>query len=168
METLTPIKSRQSPREVLEADFEPLRGHLPIRGGWGYTREDACVIDKHDSCVEPGVPFHGVGIESVFVEKRIYEELIIFRRPGEQFSGIEWKLVSQSVISELERDFDRLVYEISAFRDCDWEELRAEFEGPRGYGTPHFDSAAHEKTRQGKMMKITREFWFDITSFYRS
>jgi hypothetical protein len=64
------------------------------------------------------------------------------------------------------RAFDKLVFEITAFSDKDWEELKTEFEGPQGDGNPEFDAEAHERKRQEKMVRFTREFWFDITSFY--
>lgn len=166
MHAFYPIKSKESPREILACDFKSLRGGLPIRGGWGYSLEDACIIDKSDPLVDPSVPFDGVGLEYVFVEKRIYEEMIIFRPDGEKFSGIKWKLQQQSTLHEGERVFDKLVFEITAFPEKDWEDLRAEFEGPQGYGHPKFDDEAHERERQEKMVRVTREFWFDITSFY--
>jgi len=166
VQPLNPITSEKSPREVLAADFKSLRGGLPIRGGWGYTKLDACIIDKNDPLVDPALPFNGVGVEYVFVEKRIYEEMIIFRLDGEKFSGISWNLLEQSVLHEAGRTLDKLVFEISAVPDADWEELKAEYEGPRGYGTLGFDEDAHERRRQEKTLRFTREFWFDITSFY--
>lgn len=166
MQPLYPIKSKESPREILAADFKSLRGGLPIRGGWGYSQEDACIIDRNDPLVDPSVPFDGVGLEYLFVEKRIYEEMIIFRPAGEQFSGIEWNLLEQSTLHEGERVFDKLVFEITAFPDKNWEELKAEFEGAQGHGHPEFEPEAHEKKRQEKMVRLTREYWFDITSFY--
>jgi hypothetical protein len=166
VQPLYPITSKESPREILAADFKSLRGGLPIRGGWGYTKEDACIIDKNDPLVDPALPFDGVGVEYVFVEKRIYEEMIILRPAGEKFSGIQWNLHVKDLLHETGRSFDRLIFDISAFRDNDWEELKAEFEGPQGYGTPDFDEEAHERKRQEKMVRFTREFWFDITSFY--
>jgi len=105
-------------------------------------------------------------VEYVFVEKRIYEEMIIFRPKGEKFSGIRWELQQQSTVHEGRKVFDKLVFEITAFPEKDWEELKAEFEGPQGYGHPGFDCEAHERKRQEKMVRFTREFWFDITSFY--
>ncbi|PIP05010.1 MAG: hypothetical protein COX52_14290 [Syntrophobacterales bacterium CG23_combo_of_CG06-09_8_20_14_all_48_27] len=165
MQPLFPIKSKESPRDILAADFKSLHGGLPIRGGWGYSQEDACIIEKNDPLVDKSLPFDGVGVEYVFVEKRIYEEMIIFRPDGEKFSGIKWKLQEQS-LHECGRVFDRLVFEITAFPDNDWEELKAEFEGTQGYGHPDFDAEVHEKKRQEKMVQFTREFWFDITSFY--
>ena len=70
------IEAAHSPREILAADFKSLGGELPIHGGWGYSLEDAAVIDKNDPTVPSGMPFDGVEIEYVFVEKRIYEELL--------------------------------------------------------------------------------------------
>lgn len=102
-------------------------------------------LDKNDPLVDQALPFDGVGMEYVFVEKRIYEEMIIFRPDGEKFSGIRWNLQEQSLLQEAGRFFDRLIFEITAFRDSDWEELKAEFEGPQGYGTPRFNAEAHEK-----------------------
>lgn len=112
------------------------------------------------------MPFDGIGIEYVFVEKRIYEEMIIFRPEGEKFSGISWELQQQRLFHEGERIFAKLVFEITAYPDKNWEELKAEFEGPQGYGHPEFDSEAHERKRQEKMVRFTRDFWFDITSYY--
>ena len=166
MQPLSPITSKESPREILAADFKSLRGGLPIRGGWGYTKSDACIIDKNDPLVDPALPFDGVGVEYVFVEKRIYEEMIIFRLDGEKFSGLRWNLMEQSLLQEAGRSFDKLVFEITALPENDWEELKAEFEGPQGHGTPGFDEEVHERKRQEKMLRFTREFWFDITSFY--
>lgn len=163
MQPLNQIESEESPREILAADFKL---SLPIRGGWGYSQADACIIDKNDPSVDPAFPFNGVGVEHAFVEKRIFEEMIIFREPGEKFSGIKWKPQGQELHSDKERVFDRLVYEITAFPENDWEELKAEFEGPRGYKHPDFDMVAHEKKRQEKSVSFTREFWFDITSFH--
>ena len=160
---LKTIASRESPREIIAADSKI---DLPIRGGWGYTQADACIIDKNDPVVDRTVPFDGVALEYLFVEKRIYEEMIIFRQGDEKFAGIRWDLDTQHLVTEGERSFDRLIFNITAFPCNDWEELKAEFEGPRGHDTSGFDEEAHERKRQKKIMHFTREFWFDITSFY--
>jgi len=95
-----------------------------------------------------------VSVEYVFVEKRIYEEMIIFRPEGEKFSGIKWNLLEQSMLYDDGRVFDRLIFEITAFPDNAWEELKAEFEGPQGYG-PDFDAEEHQRKRQEKMVRFT-------------
>ncbi len=61
----------------------------------GISKNDAVVIDKDDPINPIGIPFDGVSIEYIFVEKRIYEELIIFRPPNDRYSGIAWNLIKQ-------------------------------------------------------------------------
>ena len=64
-----------SPREASDKYPGP---DLPIRGGWGYTKEDACIIDKNDPIIDPDspIPFYGVGYEKIFVERRIILSLL--------------------------------------------------------------------------------------------
>lgn len=166
MELPTPLITRESPREIIAADFASLNGGLPIQGGWGYTKDQACIIVKDDPLVDPSRPFDGVGIEHVFVEKRIHEEMIIFQPRGEQFSGIQWTLLKQSLVHDDARSYDHLVFEITGFRDADWEALKAEATGPNGFEHPDFDMQAHQNKRQAAMVRFNRDFWFDITSFF--
>lgn len=72
------LKPLESPRQIILEDFQI---DLPISGGWGYDIQSACVIDKYDPTVNKEMPFDGISIEYIFVEKRIYEEMIIFREP---------------------------------------------------------------------------------------
>lgn len=165
MQLPEPLRTKESPREILAADFKSLRGGLPIQGGWGYSKEDACVIQKDDPLVDSNLPFDGIGIEYVFVEKRIYEEMIIFQPEGGKYSEIRWSLQKQALVNDGDRRYDHLVFEVTSFRDADWDALKAEFGGPHGFGTPGFDEAAHENKRREKMIRLTRDFWFDVTSF---
>lgn len=145
MSAINPIDMQQPPREVLSACFKSLNGGLPIHGGWGYSHNDACIIDKDDPLVNASLPFNGVAVEYVFVEKRIYIEMIIHRPRGDGFSGIKWKLHSQNLITESERKFDQLVFEITAIADKYWEILKTEFEGEYDYHHPDFDIVLHDK-----------------------
>ncbi|MBT7087635.1 hypothetical protein HN928_01540, partial [bacterium] len=71
---LPKIKLSKIPRGIIAADFKSLRGEIPIRGGWGYTQKDACIIDKNDPSIDPELPFDHAEWESIFIEKRIYQE----------------------------------------------------------------------------------------------
>ena len=166
MHTIKPIETNRSPREILADHFESLGDELPIRGGWGYTKPDACIIDKNDPAVDTALPFDWIGIQNVFVEKRIYEEMIISRPEGEMFSGIKWDLQEQHLIEEGGQYYDRLIFEITGFKKDDWEHLKGEWEGPAGIDHPDFDILSHEKKREDLQVSITREFWFDITNFH--
>jgi len=159
------IKSNETPRQVIFEDYKSLNGELPIAGGWGYTKADAVIIDKNDPVVPEGLPFDGVGIEYVFAEKRIYEELIIFRVLGEPYAGIRWDRVEQRLESHDGRNYDILNYEVTAFLESDWYELKEEFESNNFFENSPEGYQAHQKKREGKMISYTTEYWFDITSF---
>lgn len=161
------ISSKESPREILSTDFISLGGDLPIKGGWGYTLDDAVIIDKNDSVVPKG-PFNGIGYEYVFVEKRIYEELIIFRPKNERYSGIKWNLLQQKLIKHNDRRYDVLTFEVTALPDKDWEELKTEWDGLNRDNFPEFDVDAHRKKKEFLTIHYVTEYWFDITSFYGS
>ena len=160
------IRSQETPRQIIFEDYKSLDGELPITGGWGYTKDDAVIIDKNDPVVPEGLPFDGVSIEYVFVEKRIYEELIIFRLLGEPYAGISWDQIEQSLESHDGRHYDVLIYEVTAFSESDWNELKDEWENNNYFKDSPEGFQAHEEKRVSKIIKYTTEYWFDITSFF--
>ena len=156
------LLTRESPRQII---FEDFKIDLPISGGWGYDFESACVIDKNDSTVSQVIPFNGVSIEYVFVEKRIYEEMIIFREAHEKYSGIRWELEKQELLFKRDRPYDKLIFNVVGFTDEVWTELTTRFEELKNTGKlellPELDAY-----RESKAYKFVREYYFDITSFY--
>lgn len=150
---------------MLAADFKSV-GELPIRGGWGYSRDDAVVIDRNDPIVPRRRPFDGVGLEYVFVEKRIYEELVIFRPHDDRYSGIQWHLLEQRLLHDGDKAYDVLTVEVTALHDRDWNELKAEWEGPGGHGSPGFDEEAHLRKRLARTDRYVTTYWFGISSFF--
>jgi len=161
------ITSMATPRKQIATDFE-LLDELPIRGGWGYTLEDAVIIDKNDPVVPKDQCFSGIGIEKLFVEYRIYEELIISRPENDRYDEIEWKLLKQSLTGSNGRKYDLLAYEVTALPDKDLEKLNAEWAGPNGYESPGFDLDAYMKKHDSHTIRYVTEYWFDITSFFGS
>lgn len=157
------LPAHEDIRTILAADF-PSRGPLPICGGWGYTRETACIIDKHDPSIPPGVPFDGVRVEYEFVARRLWEEMIIFRAPGEKFAGIEWELTSQRTTVIDGRRYDRLCFHVTALPKALDAELSAEWEA--NLDNLDFDLEAHLTRRTAAQVHRDVEYWFDITSYY--
>lgn len=158
------LVTKETPREILKQDFKI---DFPISGGWGYTRDQAVVIDKYDKAVNQEEAFDGVGIEYKFVEKRIYEEMIVFMPKGERYSGIGWKLVKQNLINTNNRNFDKLTFSISALLEKDFDLLKKEMEDI--FAKDPSDKLSIEKNltkKAEKTITIIRDFWFDITSFY--
>jgi hypothetical protein len=154
--------TKESPRQII---FEDFKLDLPITGGWGYDFENACVIDKNDSIVSKGVPFNGVSIEYVFVEKRIYEEMVIFRQANEKYSGIRWELEKQELLFKDNKPYDKLTFNVVGFTDEIWDELTSRFEAIQKSGKLELISEL-DTYRESKALRLVREFYFDITSFY--
>lgn len=154
-----------TPRKIISEDF-PSVGDMPIMGGWGYSIEDAVIIDKNDPTVEKGMPFDGVGLEYVFVEKRIYEELIIFREQDDRCAGIKWNLLKQETQLNNGKRYDVLEFEVTGFLEKHWLELKDEWEGLNGFASPDFDIEAHTQKSDSLMFRYVTQYYFDITSFF--
>jgi len=152
----------EPPRQIILEDFKI---DLPIKGGWGYDFDSACIIDKTDPSVTEGIPFDGVGIEYVFVEKRIYEEMIIFRGDNEKYAGIRWDLDNQALLFNNQKSYDKLIFNIVGFTDSVWDELTSRFSEIEKTGESEL-IAELDVYRESKVLRFARAFYFDISSFY--
>ena len=157
--------TKETPREILEAD-NPSAGNIPISGGWGYTQEDCVIINKDDPSVNQSIPFNGVALEYFFVEKRIYEELIIFREPGQTFNGIKWEMLEQELIHKNDRQYDHLRFLIKGHTDKDWDYLNKIFEDNNKFIDDPEGFEKHLKENEELLSCYETDYWFDITSFY--
>jgi hypothetical protein len=156
------IRSQETPRQIIFENYKSLNGELPITGGWGYAKDDAVIIDKNDPVVPEGLPFDGVDIEYIFVEKRIYEELIILGH-----AGVDWEQVEQRLVESHDgRRCDVLTYEVTALSETDWNEFQDEAKENNYFKDSSEDFAAHMEKRDSKTISYTTEYWFDVTSFF--
>lgn len=160
------LDSSQSPRAYIAENFSFMYDDLPIYGGWGYTKSDACVIDRSDPAAGSREQFDGIEIERAFVEVRICLELIETRHEGERFYGLEWRLLKQELVREETGIYDLLVFEVTGIPERNWGPIRDEYWGPDGCCNPDFDEAIHQSKRDAVALKIQREFWFEISSFF--
>ena len=157
------IETSKSLRETLKEHFKSIN-ELPIKGGWGYNKNDSIVIDKNDIVVNSELPFNGIGIEHVILEYRLYEELIIFRATNKKFAGIRWKVKKQSLIGGSNRKYDHIVVEASAHKKEEFEHLKLDYEN--GRNDHNFNMAEHMRKHEALKYFYESEYWFDITSFY--
>jgi hypothetical protein len=157
------IKTKEPPRFVIK---ELYKIDLPIKGGWGYSINDACIIDKTDKSVIQGPPFDGVSVEYVFIEKRNYAELInthyskeVYRKTDKYYAHIECKLIKQRCFSEDGKRYDHLEFEIECVPKEIFDKLSELAKDP-----DKLDEVwkIHEKEK----LIFEREYFFDITSFY--
>jgi hypothetical protein len=132
---------------------------LPIRGGWGYGKGDACIIDLDPGDDESPA---AVTVEYEFVAARIEAEMVDHAEAGHRYFDIRHDLLQQALVRDETAIFDCLTFEISALPERDWLALKQEYEGPEGCGHPSFDLETHLCKRESLRIRFTREFWFDI------
>lgn len=156
-----------SPREILREHFPNTANELLIKGGWGYEMKDATIVLEFDPEINPDQRFDGISIENVFIQKRIWEELTFARPEGERFCGIRERKSGQSLhMDSAGTPYDRILVEVSAFREQDWEELKADWESHNGYQNDPEGKARHLSLRAEKEIHFQEEFWFNIENFY--
>lgn len=162
---IDPISYHESLREVIATDFKSLGEELPIKGGWGYSIDDAIIIDKNDPVVDPVLLFDGVGLEYIIVEKRLYEELIIFKKEGEKYRNIKWNLLRKNTIHRDGKVYDHLIFNVTCVLDkgdLDFVERCLN----NGKFPDQMDSRELEELFGEEYFEGETEYYFDITSFY--
>ena len=154
---------QNSPRLYLK---NSIKLDLPISGGWGYSLEDCVVIDKNDPIVNQSLPFDGTQVEYTFVEKRIYAELVVFRKIGDDFAGIKWEKSMQFLKEVDDKKYDVLNFKVTAYTQRDFEFLKNDWNQNNGYKDDSTGAEEHMKQRALRLCSYTTQYWFDITSFY--
>lgn len=166
VDPVTEFYKEWEPQALLARKYKS-RPPLPIRGGWGYSKEDAVVIDRAHPAAANFQPFNGVEVERIFIQLRLWEELIGIRPEGRQHSGCQFKLIKQSLVSgENGKRYDLMECDITALPDHVFEELKAEWEGPNGFRSQDFDEDDHLRRRDAAMVHYVGQYWFEISSFF--
>lgn len=120
---------------------------LPVRGGWGYTRDDACIIDGTPAYKPGEPPFDGVGTEYAFFARRLVLELDLCSSGGPRHVEVNWRLIRQNTEVAEGRRYDRLSFRVSAIPE-------------------RVAATLDEKELNAARMTADIECWFDITSFF--
>jgi hypothetical protein len=162
--TIAPVRTDALLSKVLAEDFPRDCSHLPISGGWGYTKPDAIVFIRNQFSIPAAIDF--VSLEHHIAQKIIYEELIIFRPKEGRFSGINLKLKGQHLIRDDHRKYDHLEFGITCWSDFHWNLLKAEWEENDFGKSTRFDAEAHASKRITSEITYDRDFWFDITDVF--
>lgn len=150
---MLPFEIDCPPREIFRQDFKL---ELPISGAWGYTEGDAVVFSEDVSKSEYFSTF------PIVVEKRIYEELIVFRSGWERFSLINWEMVSQQLMETNNGPHDHLIYSITALKDAAADFLQREFEVAGGFSDDPEGKSAHEDKRHSLTVTYEGHYWFKL------
>lgn len=149
--------TKEGPLQILTEDFP--KHQWPISGGWGYSQENAVVLELDNE-------FSGVMFEQKFVEYRTYEELIVFRPKAERYAGIRIKKGLQALSHANGKSYDMVEYEVTAYRESDYEMLKADWEKHNAYEGDEEGRARHLALADSLRISYNTVGWFDITRFF--
>lgn len=153
------LVTKDSPVNILSEDFP--KHNWPISGGWGYTMEDAVVIELSN-------PLDGVNFEYKFLQYRTFEEGIVFRPKPDRLAGFQFSNVNQALIHGRDgRLYDRLSMDVAAYKNDDFESLKSDWESHRRYKFNPIGKARHKRLANSLKINYTVTAWFDITRFYK-
>ena len=149
----------ESPMQILTEDFP--KHQWPISGGWGYSQDDAVVIETKTESI-------GVSLEYKFLEYRTYEEAIIFRPEGQQLAGIQFKCGDQStILGQDGKCYDRISMEVTAYTEDDYNYLKADWVSHNAYEGDDIGKQKHLQLADSKKIVYEITGWFDISNFYK-
>ena len=150
--------TKESPKQILSEDFPKHR--WPISGGWGYTQDDAVVIELDSS-------WEGVSFEYKYLEYRTYEEAIIFRPKGQQLAGFRFEKDMQSLVGGSDgKSYDRVTIKVTAYTEEDFAYLKYDWESHNAYEDDEEGKQKHLELADSKKIQYEVCGWFDITKFY--
>lgn len=156
--------NREIPLRDQCVSFSFPKKELPITGGWGFSKESAIVIDKHDAVVPKKQAFNGITLEHEVIDKRIDLEFFHLQDEGNRYRDIHWKVEQQEMMNAGDRVFDKFIIRITALHTDDYKSRLIEWK--ENGRNSDFDKEWFLQKSSELTQYCYREFWFDITSFY--
>ncbi len=124
-------------KDAVFAQLMSQNKELPISGSWGYSEDRPIIIEKNHAAINPKLPFDYVGFEHWIAQKRIEQEMIVYRQRGSEPIKIKLYFKKSTLIKKKSKVLELLNF-------C--------FFGNH----PQLDV----------VYRYNPEYWFDITSCY--
>ena len=135
-------------------------------GGWGYSPDTRCDI-RVDWAREMTEDNFGGGLENLFLERRIYEEL--YFDDSEEKPDIQcarWEIKDITVYVGGGHVLDHVRYVVAGFSGQDAERLRADGEENGWYENDPAGATRHLELANSLRVGYETECWFDVTGSF--
>jgi len=164
---ISQVETDQSLKSVLKSDFPNHFSNVPISGGWGYSVQKAIKFNKSEFSKFDLADY--VSLEFKIAKFIIFEELIVFRNSGDQYSGINLSLLGQSLIKgENNSSCDKLDFNVSCWHEWYWDRLEQDYKQNIDASGQIIDKARmfeNLKKKQESQINYQRTLYFDISEF---
>ncbi|BAF71019.1 hypothetical protein [Sulfurovum sp. NBC37-1] len=153
MTTFKKVQKTADIRELIRSTFDV---DLPLTGSWGYTEEEATIVEA----LPEGMPL--LQLEHVFASIRAHLEMNITQEPENRYGGINLHEKEREQSKKEKSIFDKVTYEITAIKEDLYNAFIKEYK--EGYGKEGFDLNDHFKRR--KEATLTREVthYFEVSA----
>ena len=111
---------------------------LDISGGWGYSRNDAIVINEVDDNIAQ--------LQHTLCSIRTHLELNLTREAQDRYAGINLNEVSRENIDIDGNHYEKVTYKIDAMLESEYAKFINEYK--QGYGNDGFDLESHFRNRK--------------------
>jgi len=111
---------------------------LDISGGWGYSHNDAIVINEVDDNIAQ--------LQHTLCSIRTHLELNLTREAQDRYAGINLNEVSRENIDMGGKHYEKITYKIDAMLESEYAKFIDEYK--QGYGKDGFDLEAHFNNRK--------------------
>ena len=140
-------------RELIKTTFET---DLELAGGWGYTKEDATIIEA----IPPNMTLNQ--LEHMITSIRAHLEMNITQVKESRYGAINTNERAREESSNSDTISNKVTYEITGIKEDIYNAFSKEYK--EGYDKKEFDLNEHFKKR--KEATLTREVvhYFEITN----
>ena len=152
---------RELPLPKLDAST-PLPTGMPVAGGWGYTRDEPCIITDHREPDPDANEAQGRDHALRFIPERLLLELNAMQMEG-PLVRLKWRVVTEDLKREAggKPVLDQFTVHLSAYLRDDLEELEALKREAEGADTRRRMELHRRRSRL--RFSNTCDFWFDVS-----
>ena len=135
-------------------------------GGWGYGPNEYCLILVNWMSPLAEDNF-GIGFENLFLERRIYEELIFDKSvPKPDLHCLRWEVKRVTVYAVNDLIFDRVEYVVTGFTPDNLKILQDDVAAHNKYIDDPKGAAEHFQLANKLRSGYRTECWFEISKFF--
>ena len=141
----------------------PMEAGAPFAGGWGYSRETACIItdDREPSEQETT----GRDFEAIFIQRRLCAELVNAAHACGPLVNIRWNARSHDLHRNPDGTpaYDQFTVQVRAFLKSEYYQLLAEAAALEGDDMGRESRFAFREKMRTKELSYTTDCWFDVS-----
>lgn len=143
------LKSDNDLKEVIKSAFDT---DLAISGAWGYTKEQATIIESSNAPLKQ--------LEHMLASMRAYIEMNMTLPQEERYGSINLNETGREQIQDGKLIYDKVTYEITAMKEDQYTAFINEYK--EGLGKEGFDITKHFEERKKATLTRNEDYWFEI------